>query len=34
MEDCGKKWPMLRDKLLTLGLHGNLVTDAWITAAV
>lgn len=27
-------WPLLRDKLLMLGLHGNLVTDAWIAAAV
>ncbi len=34
LEDCGKEWPMLRDKLLTHGLHGNLVTDAWIAAAV
>ena len=30
LEDCGKEWPLLRDKLLTQGLHGNLVTDAWI----
>jgi toxin-antitoxin system PIN domain toxin len=34
MHDCGKEWPLLRDKLLTLGLHGNLVTDAWIASAV
>jgi len=34
LEDCGKEWPLLRDKLLALGLHGNLVTDAWIAAAV
>lgn len=34
LEDCGKEWPLLRDKLLTQGLHGNLVTDAWIAAAV
>ncbi len=34
LEDCGKEWPLLRDKLLTQGLHGNLVTDAWIAATV
>lgn len=34
LEDSGKEWPLLRDKLLTRGLHGNLVTDAWIAAAV
>ena len=28
LEDCGKEWPMLHDKLLTHGLNGNLVTDA------
>src|SRR5438067_693668 len=27
------EWPLLRNKLLALGLHGNLVTDAWIAAA-
>lgn len=27
------EWPLLRDKLLTLGLSGNLVTDAWIASA-
>jgi toxin-antitoxin system PIN domain toxin len=27
-------WPLMRDKLLAHGLHGNLVTDAWIAAAV
>jgi toxin-antitoxin system PIN domain toxin len=27
------EWPLLRDKLLLLGLPGNLVTDAWIAAA-
>ncbi len=32
--DCGKEWPLLRDKLLSQGLYGNLVTDAWIGAAV
>ena len=31
---CGDEWPLLRDKLLTLGLQGNLVTDAWIASAV
>jgi uncharacterized protein len=31
---CGDEWPLLRSKLLTLGLHGNLVTDAWIASAV
>ncbi len=34
MCDCTKEWPLLRDKLLTLGLRGNLVTDAWIAASV
>ena len=34
LEDCGKEWPLLRDKLLTQDLHGNLVTDAWIAAVV
>lgn len=29
----GAEWPLLRDKLLTLGLQGNFVTDAWIAAA-
>ena len=28
-----KEWPLLRNKLLTLDLRGNLVTDAWIAAA-
>lgn len=28
------EWPLLRNKLLTLGLRGNLVTDAWIASAV
>lgn len=27
------EWSLLRDKLLLLGLPGNLVTDAWIAAA-
>jgi uncharacterized protein len=27
------EWPLLRNKLLALGLQGNLVTDAWIAAA-
>ncbi|MFM9885067.1 MAG: TA system VapC family ribonuclease toxin [Burkholderiales bacterium] len=31
---CGQEWPLLRNKLLTLRLHGNLVTDAWIASAV
>lgn len=31
---CTDEWPLLRNKLLTLGLHGNLVTDAWIASAV
>jgi toxin-antitoxin system PIN domain toxin len=34
MRECGKEWPLLRDKLLSLGLRGNLVTDAWIASAV
>ena len=34
LPDCGKEWPLLRDKLLSLGLHGNLVTDAWIASTV
>jgi len=34
LEDCGKEWPLLRDKLLTQGLQGNLVTAAWIAAAI
>ncbi len=34
LEDCGKEWPLLRDKLLTQGLHGNLITDAWVAAVV
>ena len=34
LEDYGNEWPLLRDKLLTHGLHGNLVTDAWIASAV
>jgi|SRR5450631_997168 len=28
------EWPLLRAKLLTLRLRGNLVTDAWIASAV
>ncbi len=28
----GGEWPLLRDKLLTFGLQGNFVTDAWIAA--
>ena len=31
---CGAEWPALRTTLLRLGLKGNLVTDAWIAAAV
>lgn len=34
LEDCGKEWPLLRYKLLTIDLHGNLVTDAWVAASV
>ncbi len=34
IRNCGKEWPLLRDKLLTLELRGNLVTDAWIASAV
>ena len=30
----GEQWPLLRNKLLTLGLNGNLVTDAWIASTV
>lgn len=30
---CGPEWPQLRDRMLKLGLRGNLVTDAWIAAA-
>jgi hypothetical protein len=30
----GGEWPALRNTLLRLGLHGNLVSDAWIAAAV
>lgn len=32
--NCGDDWPLLRNKLLTHALHGNLVTDAWIASAV
>jgi uncharacterized protein len=31
---CGNEWPLLRSALLTLGLRGNLITDAWIASAV
>jgi uncharacterized protein len=31
---CGNEWPLLRNALLTLGLRGNLVTDAWIASTV
>ena len=31
---CGAEWPALRTTVLRLGLKGNLVTDAWIAAAV
>ena len=31
---CGDQWPLLRDKLLSLGLKGNMVTDAWIASTV
>ena len=33
-QDCGEEWPLLRDKLLMLGVRGNLVTNAWIAAVV
>jgi uncharacterized protein len=33
LRTSGAEWPLLRDKLLTLGLQGNFVTDAWIAAA-
>ncbi|HRO59725.1 MAG TPA: PIN domain-containing protein [Burkholderiaceae bacterium] len=29
-----EEWPLFRYKLLTLGLGGNLVADAWIAASV
>jgi len=28
------EWPLLRNMLLTLGLQGNLVADAWIASTV
>jgi len=28
------EWPLLRQKLLSQGLKGNLVTDAWIASSV
>jgi predicted nucleic acid-binding protein len=31
---CGHSLPLLRNALLTLGLRGNLITDAWIASAV
>lgn len=31
---CGSEWPALRNTLLILALRGNLVTDAWIAAAI
>lgn len=31
---CGAEWSALRANLLRLGFEGNLVTDAWIAAAV
>lgn len=34
LRNFGTEWPLLRNKLLTLGLHGNIVTDAWIASAV
>lgn len=33
LEASDAEWPMLRGKLLDLGLRGNAVTDAWIAAA-
>ena len=32
LQSGAAEWPLLRDKLLLLRLHGNLVTDAWIAA--
>lgn len=34
LKACGDEWPLLRNKLLTLGLQGNLVNDGWIASAV
>ena len=34
LRTCGGEWPVLRAKLVTMGLQGNLVTDAWIASAV
>ena len=34
IQSCGEEWPLLREKLLMLELGGNLVSDAWIAAAV
>jgi uncharacterized protein len=31
---CGSEWPVFRSLLLRLALRGNVVTDAWIAAAV
>jgi len=33
IRSSGSEWPLLRSSLLTLGLRGNLITDAWIAAA-
>jgi len=30
---CGQEWAQFRDRLLSLGLKGNFVTDAWIASA-
>lgn len=34
LANCGDAWPLLRNKLLTLTLHEDLVTNTWITSAV
>ena len=34
MRHADSEWALLRSTLLSLGLKGNLVTDAWIAAAV
>lgn len=34
LANCGDEWPLLRNKLLTLTLHRDLGTNAWIASAV
>ena len=34
LRTCGEEWPLLRGVRLKYQLRGNLVTDAWIAAAV